>query len=210
MIQSNGSFVMRRTKDISFEAGTVYGASFLFVFLFFATVPFPSQSAAAKPLKIKPEMVQEQLAARVACQNADAELRRAIATASSDFSTVSRSLHHFPRNDSELIEALRKVQALAEKNPYMKEKLLTPQISSQFGEGCAIGSVTADLSLTETKARDLQRFPPQEWQAYPGSICIVHNGANIFLVWAAGFDGKPLHSNTNSGIALESRQVIFR
>jgi hypothetical protein len=216
---------MRGAKEIEFETGTIFGASFLLakqdgcrrntkiIFALAAITVFhslnPCLDALAKAPRIKPEMVQEQLAARIACQSGDTGMRAAIATAGSDFSAYSRSINHFPRNDSELMESLRKLQALTEKNPYTKEKLLAPQISSQFGEGCAIGSITTDLTLTEASVRALQKFPPAEWQAYPGSICIVHNGADVFLVWAAGLDGKPLHSNINVGIALDSRQLVF-
>jgi hypothetical protein len=221
MIPSSGSFIMRSVKNIDSETGTVYGASFLLAkhsnsrvvaIVISTSVAFscmlPSLQAAAKTPKIKPEMVQEQLATRIALQSADSTLRAALATAGSDFSSLSHTLHHFPREESEEIESLRKLQALAEKNPYAKNEMLRGQIT-QFGEGCAIGSLTTDLTLSESSVRDLQKFPPPEWQAYPGSISIVHNGADIFLVWAAGLDGKPLRSVTNSGIALESRQVFF-
>lgn len=59
-----------------------------------------------------------------------------------------------------------------------------------------------DTSLT---ALDVQQYlwdPPLEWTAPPGTITVISNFRDMFVIWGAGADGKPLRDMATNKVKL--------
>jgi len=70
--------------------------------------------------------------------------------------------------------------------------------------------IQVDQSMTPEQARQYQINPPDDWEAPPGAITIVstNQGRNqnspfdFFLVWGAGYDGKPVRDPFTKRVVL--------
>jgi len=51
-----------------------------------------------------------------------------------------------------------------------------------------------DPSLNTTMAKEYINDPPEDWQRRPGAITAVSNNQDLFVVWGAGINGKPLRN----------------
>lgn len=49
-------------------------------------------------------------------------------------------------------------------------------------------------SLSAQMVRDWQTEAPLEWQTTPGSITAISNSQDLFVIWGAGANGKPIKS----------------
>ncbi len=49
-------------------------------------------------------------------------------------------------------------------------------------------------SLTGQTVKDWQAEAPLEWQAAPGTIIAISNSQDLFVIWGAGANGKPIKS----------------
>jgi len=83
---------------------------------------------------------------------------------------------------------------------------LSPQAMNQMlpwdedkAENAAINSGkiqwAQDIGVNKTNLRDYLKNPPDSWQANPGTITIVSNLHDMFLVWGADKDGRPLRDS---------------
>lgn len=50
----------------------------------------------------------------------------------------------------------------------------------------------ADDSFGPDQIQEYAKNPPPNWVANPGTITAVSNDNNMFVVWGAGYDGKPI------------------
>lgn len=49
-------------------------------------------------------------------------------------------------------------------------------------------------SLTAQQIKDWQAQAPLEWREKPGTIIAISNSSDLFVIWGAGADGKPVKS----------------
>lgn len=127
--------------------------------------------------------------------------------------------HRFPEQGDEFREAKAQLNQLVPNNPYISNKL---QLSSgldadpqYLNDQSAPGSfndyqkvpypvpddqaanmhrivLILNQSLTELDLQQDQASPPDDWTAPPGSIVCISNQRNLYAVWGAGRDGRPL------------------
>jgi len=137
------------------------------------------------------ELYQQMLAARVACDAADEALFTNMQQASDTFARFCRQ-RGFPRRSRDLALIENELYAIANGNPYAKDALLAREVDSHFPQARTQVSIETDAGLSDALVNQLEQFTPESWHAVPGSLKIVHNDRDMFLVWAAGIDGKPL------------------
>jgi hypothetical protein len=132
----------------------------------------------------------------MACDNADDLTRTNMQSVAIQFSQICRQLKRFPRVQTEYINARDSMLHTIDANPYSQNPVLAKEIESlpaeTLGTKASI-AILPDGDLTDCKATFLSDSPDPSWLAYPGSIGVLHNQNDMFIVWAAGIDGKPLH-----------------
>lgn len=62
--------------------------------------------------------------------------------------------------------------------------------------------IQIDTSLTALEIQQYLDDPPQEWTAPPGTITAISNFRDLFVVWGAGADGKPLRDLASNKVKL--------
>lgn len=156
-------------------------------------------------MKLPPDVLREAVASQIACVTADDSLRRSMQEAEKLFTEFVLARSSFPRSKREALIACADLQQLADKNPYAKQPLLVRHALSQLPDTAAHAFVGFDPSISQNKVRYWKQFPPEEWTAPPGSIAIMHNGKDRFVVWATGIDSKPLRDQAGLVYMLSTR-----
>jgi hypothetical protein len=98
---------------------------------------------------------------------------------------------------------LDKLEAERESNPFFENPLLKKAIID-----CPATTkyeLQSKLDLSEFTVRTRLNLILSDCHAQCGTIGILHNTENAFLVWAAGCDGKPIPDSTTG-----SAHVIFK
>lgn len=67
-------------------------------------------------------------------------------------------------------------------------------------------TISQEPMLTLETIRSYKKAPPQDWKAEPGSIFVITNGENIYVIWGAGADRTPI-SDIENGTGL---RIIYR
>jgi hypothetical protein len=125
----------------------------------------------------------------------------------------------FPEQGTEFREAKSQLNQLVPNNPYVSNKLLLSQgldADPVYTNPAGMPSydtdyqrwsyavpddqaanlhriiLTLDQSLTELDLQQDQQQAPDDWTAPAGSITVISNQQNLYAVWGAGRDGKPL------------------
>jgi hypothetical protein len=125
----------------------------------------------------------------------------------------------FPEQGDEFREAKSQLNQLVPNNPYESSKLsvaqgldadpeyINPSGSPSYATDYEKWSyptptdqaanlhrivLKLDQSLTELDVQQDQTSAPDDWTAPAGSIVVISNQQNLFAVWGAGRDGKPL------------------
>jgi hypothetical protein len=62
--------------------------------------------------------------------------------------------------------------------------------------------LTIDNSLSEIEAQQWLTQPPDDWQAPPGTISLIGNQQNMYVLWGAGRDGRPLRDPLSHRVQL--------
>jgi len=141
--------------------------------------------------KITPEAMQLMLVARVACDTANDTTFDSMKAICDDLALLSRKSHRFPTENS-LRQAQARLSKLVTVNVYRKNPILIQELAGPFKDNPAQLIMVKDLTLTDNQIRYFRENPPSDWLAPPGSIAIIHNDHDRFLVWGAGLDCKPL------------------
>lgn len=100
---------------------------------------------------------------------------------------------HYPSQTSELDDALRSVfrrVALSPENPS-----ITPQSRNNFRTYYQF-AIAFDQSIRAVPIINGRVEPPNSWQAFPNTIVIFSDGANMFAVWASSGDQRPINDPT--------------
>jgi len=141
--------------------------------------------------RVPRELYQQLLAAQVACDTADEALFGNMQLAGDMFAKFCRT-RGFPKTSREIALARRGLYPIANTNPYAKDQLMAREVETHFPEAKTQAEIETDFGLSDPEVDQFQQFPPQSWQSVPGSLIIVQNERDMFVVWAAGIDGKPL------------------
>jgi hypothetical protein len=145
--------------------------------------------------KITAAMMQEFVGAQLACDTANAAMFDGMTKVATRFAEICRKLRRFPNDYQEYVEVRDVLQKIVPVNPYSKSDVLAKQLAqlspNTFGKAQSV-AILADSGLDAERIDHLRQAPDESWLAYPGSIGILHNRKNLFIVWGAGIDGKPL------------------
>jgi hypothetical protein len=166
-----------------------------------------AQARGGKP-HVPKELYQQMLAARVACDAADEALFGNMQQAGEAFAGFCRK-RGFPRSTRELASIENELYTIANTNPYAKDPLLAQEVETHFPQARTQVSIDTDVGLSNAYINQLAQHTPELWHAVPGSLIIVHNDRDLFLIWAAGIDGKPL-KDKNEHIRLVYGQLPHR
>lgn len=118
--------------------------------------------------------------------------------------------HRFPEIGDETTYALQQLNELVPNNPYragsaymvsgesvdnaylnQEGEQATPPMADSKVDGDRVVFVR-DYGLTVPEIDQYSADPPVDWRAKPGTITVITNDQYLFIVWGAGFDGKPL------------------
>lgn len=83
-------------------------------------------------------------------------------------------------------------------NPYklnLANSDVNPKVTVHFSH---------QAGLTDFQVRQYMKKPPESWKQSPGTVTVISNGENMFLIWGAGADGRPI-MNYKTG---ETRVVV--
>lgn len=118
--------------------------------------------------------------------------------------------HHFPEEGDEFEDAKRQLNMLIPNNPYKfgatelptgrdldptydtLENLPSPYNSNSFAADGDRIRLEIDPGINLAAIPELKKSPPMEWNAPPGMVTCVSNNNDVFIVWAAGLDGRPI------------------
>jgi hypothetical protein len=116
--------------------------------------------------------------------------------------------------DQEMINALTvQLNQLVPNNPYSHKYLMTPddeqtdELEPMDNGGQNLWqpnrvSVIVDQSLSDLQAEEDRANPPDEWTGNPGAITVITNNRNLFIVWGAGRNGKPIKDPDTNRVAV--------
>jgi hypothetical protein len=138
--------------------------------------------------------------------------------------------HRFPEQGDEFRAAKAQMNQLAPNNPYVNNRLIlsrgldadpeyagnaesAPSYTSDYqkapvyvpdDQAANLHRVKLEInnSLTEIEIQQWQTEPPDEWNETPGTITILSNQQNLYCVWGAGADGKPLRDPLSGQVQL--------
>jgi len=118
--------------------------------------------------------------------------------------------HRFPEIGDETTYALQQLNELVPNNPYragsaymvsgesvdnaylnQEGEQATPPMADSKVDGDRVVFVR-DYGLTVPEIDQYSAEPPVDWRAKPGTITVITNDQYLFIVWGAGYDGKPL------------------
>jgi hypothetical protein len=135
----------------------------------------------------------------------------------------------FPEQGDEFREAKSQLNQLVPNNPYVSNKLqlsqgldadpeyISPSGSPSYNTDYQKWSypvpddqaanlhrivLILDQSLTELDLQQDQTQAPDEWTAPAGSITVISNQQNLYAVWGAGRDDKPLKDPISGGTEI--------
>ncbi len=118
--------------------------------------------------------------------------------------------HRFPEIGDETTYALQQLNELVPNNPYRAgsaymvagesvdnaylvqegEPIPPPMTGSKEDDDRVV--FVRDYGLTVPEVNQYSADPPVDWRAKPGTITVITNDQYLFVVWGAGYDGKPL------------------
>jgi hypothetical protein len=118
--------------------------------------------------------------------------------------------HRFPEIGDETTYALQQLNELVPNNPYQSgsvymvagesvdnayltqegEPIPPPMTGSKEDDDHVV--FVRDFGLTVPEVNQFSVDPPVDWRAKPGTITVITNDQYLFIVWGAGYDGKPL------------------
>lgn len=156
------------------------------------------------PLELARQIVQVQMAA----VKADSALLQDMETVADAFMRFAKARRRFPDDGKEALELADRMARLLPDNPYFTDANLAQCIKQEGMEGAANQpsvTIVQDLRLSFTQFDELKFAPPSAWHGNPGSIYVIHNAEDTFIVWGASANGMPV-KNADSGTV----QILMR
>jgi hypothetical protein len=173
--------------------------------------------AQASTHKHPPLELYHQIAeAQAASDKGNIELREKIELVAVQFKKTRLHAGSFPEPGLPTHNLARRLEQFAGANPFASFPVRTAADDSDFvarhgKEGCSKETICvhilSDASLSNFQINTLRGAVPEDWLAMPGAITIIHNTENLFAVWGAGVDGKPIRDKTNSQYLIVSVEI---
>src|SRR6185437_7294529 len=127
---------------------------------------------------------------------------------------------HFPETDEEQENFRSNLSRYILGNPYQPHEidLVTgqhvpePQSAPQPGSQRPGYALTlyflVDSGMTEENIASWVHSPPESWNGRPGSIFVMTNGTNLYVMWPIGVDGLPVKDLKNgNGMRVISHRL---
>jgi hypothetical protein len=178
----------------------------------FATAGSASADSPKRPpLELYHHIARAQLLA----DKADSQLLEKMQRVADRFKSDRLRFGSFPEDGQENKNLVEKLEDLAGANPYFGFPENTaaddPTFAAEHAQpGCdkehVCVRILADASLSTSRIAASRKPPPQRWQAMPGTITIIHNTENLFALWGAGIDGKPIRDKTSGECSIISAE----
>ena len=166
-----------------------------------------ASSAQASPGKTAPIELYHQVAeAQAAAAKGNSELLDKMELLAAHFKKYRLSTGAFPEAGRPSQALSSHLGQLAGKNPFAQFPVATAADNPDFAAAHGLPDfnqeriqvhIVADASLSNSRLEALQTKVPDEWQELPGTITIIHNTENLFAIWGAGVDGKPIKDSKN-------------
>lgn len=141
-------------------------------------------------LKISRE--QKIAIARLLNQEAEKKLYAQMTAIMAWLESYRHKYGHYPQSPYEVDRCQQHLCRELYRNPFMPEETYV----HQDGENPPVDQhrirVAVDYGLSKSKLEEFKVKPPSEWFGTPGTITIVSDGREIFAVWGAGADGRPI------------------
>ncbi|MBI4533603.1 MAG: hypothetical protein HY711_06615 [Candidatus Melainabacteria bacterium] len=120
--------------------------------------------------------------------------------------------YSFPQSTDDVRWLTKQLMDLVPNNPFTDQEdqpsdVITfpntsgPTYSLPYGVQNKIG-LSIDNGLDDSIIEEWRTSPPDDWQAPPGTISAISNNRNLFVVWGAGADGRPIKNDLSGHTAL--------
>jgi hypothetical protein len=129
--------------------------------------------------------------------------------------------HRFPEGTEEMNWATNQLNQLIPNNPYRPSLITlipgadenpTYEAPEEIGDvpqqyataGNSVNRITLifNPSLSDYMVTEYLTNPPDDWRAPPGSVTAISNNVDLFMLWGAGPDGKPLRDPVSKRLQL--------
>jgi hypothetical protein len=150
---------------------------------------------------------------------ADHILHRQIRSVASFLQNYCTMNYKFPRQLDDLRYVKSQLAELAPGNPFLGNDTAAPMsVETIANVGTAGAQLSAsddqrfqlqmDYSLSNYMLKEWATHSPDGWQAPPGTITALSNDRNMFVVWGAGADGRPIQDElTGEPVLVVGRWV---
>ncbi|MBI4532497.1 MAG: hypothetical protein HY711_01010 [Candidatus Melainabacteria bacterium] len=130
--------------------------------------------------------------------NAQKVLYETMLKVSSSIKQYCSKHRHCPEAGDEVEALTARLRELMPNNPYTPGGSEAIKVKLSFEE-----------SLNEPLLAQYQDKPPSHWTAPVGTISVViSNSNNLFVIWGAGMDGRPIRHPTTQHVTLVSRHCL--
>jgi hypothetical protein len=171
---------------------------------------------ASTPKRPPLELYHQVAEAQAASEKCNIELREKIELVAAQFKNYRLHSGSFPEPGHPAQALASKLERLAGSNPFASFPVRTAADDSEFAAKHGTASCTKenicvhiflDASLSNFQINTLRATAPADWLAMPGTITIIHNTENLFAVWGAGVDGKPIRDKTNTQYSILCEEI---
>lgn len=107
---------------------------------------------------------------------------------------------HLPELGSEQNNALADLATYLNPNPYSQTGIMT----ANERRICPL-KFSVNLTLDKKTSEQWECAAPDSWLAEPGSLAVISNTQDFFLIWGAGADRQPLHDTQS-----KKYRLVFR
>jgi hypothetical protein len=167
--------------------------------------------AQAKAKSAPVELYQQFIKAQLASQRDSDDLAEKMQVVAWAFKKNRVTTGSFPEQGYATAVLERKLHHVAGTNPYFDFPFRTvandPQFNAKYNSNqCNSNEIAVlihvDLGLSSMRLAQFKTAVPDDWIAMPGTITIIHNTENLFLVWGAGVDGRPIKDKATNEYAI--------
>jgi hypothetical protein len=131
----------------------------------------------------------------------DAELRRQMQSVASWLQDFTVRNSRFPSFGDNTMWAEQQLSILVPMNPYdFNDAIATSANTAPPPNGRVRLSI--DQSLNGNAVQQFLNDPPLTWIADPGTISAISNNLDLYIVWAAGADGRPLRDSRTGRVYI--------
>lgn len=120
--------------------------------------------------------------------------------------------YRFPQSTDDVRWLTKQLMDLVPNNPFTDQEeqpsdIITfpstdgPTYSLPYGVQNRF-NLSIDNGIDDAIVQEWWLSPPDDWQAPPGTISAISNNRNLFVVWGAGADGRPIKNDVSGHTAI--------